>query len=184
MRIESKKELRAVVEYEKSIYSPNSFIGKILFALTQNERFLFYRYLKYLRYEEYHICRGKSGRVAALYYGAKKNRLGNIINVKIVPLYTGKGINIHHQGVIINGYIGDDCVFHGNNCLGNNNKTEDEIELIPTVGSRVEFGYGSMVIGGVKIADDVVIGAGAVVVKDVDCCNATVVGVPAKIVGK
>jgi serine O-acetyltransferase len=51
----------------------------------------------------------------------------------------------------------------------------------PTIGDRVIINAGAKVLGGITIGSDVVIGANAVVVKDVPS-NVTVVGVPAYIV--
>lgn len=53
----------------------------------------------------------------------------------------------------------------------------------PIIGNNVVLHANSMVIGGIKIGDNAIIGAGAVVVKDVPE-NATVVGNPAKIILK
>lgn len=51
----------------------------------------------------------------------------------------------------------------------------------PSLGDNVELHANSIVIGGIRIGDNVVVGAGAVVVKDVPD-NAVVVGNPAKII--
>lgn len=51
----------------------------------------------------------------------------------------------------------------------------------PTIGNNVSIACGACVLGGVKIGDNVKIGANCVVIKDVPN-NATVVGVPARIV--
>lgn len=51
----------------------------------------------------------------------------------------------------------------------------------PIIGNNVTFGVHSCVLGGVEIGDNVVIAAGAVVVKDVPA-NCVVAGVPAKVV--
>lgn len=64
---------------------------------------------------------------------------------------------------------------HGDNCIGNNGITDDA----PTIGNNVDIGFGAKIIGGIKIADDVKIGAGAIVVKDCLRKGATLVGVPA-----
>jgi serine acetyltransferase len=49
----------------------------------------------------------------------KKNRLSLEIGVEIAPFNCGKGVRICHPNVIINGYVGENCVFHGNNVIGN-----------------------------------------------------------------
>jgi len=48
-----------------------------------------------------------------------------------------------------------------------------------SVGTRVEFGTGSVVLPGLTVADDARVGAGAVVTKDVEA-GVVVVGVPAR----
>ena len=50
----------------------------------------------------------------------------------------------------------------------------------PVIGERVYFSAGAKIVGPVKIGNDVVIGANAVVTKDIPD-NAVVVGIPAKV---
>lgn len=181
MRIESKKDLNDIIQYEKCIYFPSSPKERFIFRYTQNERYLFFKYLKLLRHEEYCLCKkGFFYKLLSINYSRKKNCLGNKIGLKIMPLYTGKGINIHHKNIIINGFIGNDCIFHGNNCIGNRLNNPDDAEILPRIKDRIEFGYGSIVIGDVLIESDVRIGAGAVVIKDIPIQGETVVGIPAK----
>lgn len=179
MRIESREKLKFILAYERKIYVPDSLKEYLIFVFTKNERWLIYKYLKYLRLEEYYLCKGSKYRLIFYLYSRKKNMLGNKINIKIMPLYTSKGLNIHHKNIVINGYVGEDCVFHGNNCIGNVNKSDSENEKIPRIMNRVNFGYGSIVIGDIFVNDDVQIGAGAVVVKDIHDRGISVVGVPA-----
>lgn len=60
------------------------------------------------------------------------------------------------------------------NNWGNNNG-------IPTIGNDVEICAGAKVIGPIHIGDDVIIGANAVVTKDIPS-HSMVVGVPGKII--
>lgn len=53
----------------------------------------------------------------------------------------------------------------------------------PTIGNNVDFGAGSIAIGDIVIGDHAVIGAGAVVTKDVEH-GCTVVGNPAKVISR
>jgi serine O-acetyltransferase len=72
----------------------------------------------------------------------------------------------HPQGVVF-GYgscIGDDCMVRHNVTLG---AASHERDGMPTVGDRVQFGPGSIVMGAVEVGDDVRIGPGAVVISDV-----------------
>lgn len=52
---------------------------------------------------------------------------------------------------------------------------------VPTIGDNVVMCTGSKIIGNVKVGNNVMIGAGAVVVKDIPD-NAVVVGIPARVV--
>lgn len=95
----------------------------------------------------------------------------------------GRGIRIWHYGsTIISGdaKIGEDCVFHGQACIGNDGSGT----AAPVIGNRVDIGVGAKIIGDITIADDVKIGAGAVVTKSCRETGVTLVGVPAKIVTK
>ena len=184
MQIKSKNELKSILRYEKDIYLPTRIKERLLFIFTGNERYLFFKYLKHLRHEEYYSGKGKLYLPLYLFYARKKNKLGNKINIKILPNFVDIGINIHHKGLIINGYVGKDCIFHGNNCIGNNIRDESEPELLPSIKDRVDFGYGSVVIGDVTVERDVRIGAGAVVIKDIPIEGAPAVGVPARIIEK
>ena len=49
------------------------------------------------------------------------------------------------------------------------------------IGSNVEFGVGAKVMGPVVIGDNVIIGANAVVTKDVPS-NSVVAGIPARVI--
>ena len=85
---------------------------------------------------------------------------------------------MHVGPILMNGrvLVGENCVFHINTALvagGTNDET-------PVLGNDVILGIGSVVVGGVHIADGVAVGANAVVNKDVLESNITVAGVPAK----
>ncbi len=52
------------------------------------------------------------------------------------------------------------------------------------MGDSVDIGFGAIVIGHINLADDIVIGAGAVVTKSFVESSITLIGVPAKIMKK
>jgi serine O-acetyltransferase len=54
---------------------------------------------------------------------------------------------------------------------------------VPIIGNNVEINAGARILGPVKVGDNVVIGANAVVTKDVPS-NCVVAGVPAKIIAR
>ena len=94
----------------------------------------------------------------------------------------GRGLFIDHgMGVIIGETteIGDDVTIYQGVTLGGTGK--DTGKRHPTIGNRVVISSGAKVLGPFKVGDDVKIGAGSVVLKEVpDGC--TVVGIPGTIV--
>lgn len=92
----------------------------------------------------------------------------------------GKRLFIDHgMGVVIGEttQIGDDCTIYHQVTLGGTGK--DRNKRHPSLGNNVLVGTGAKVLGPIFIHDNVKIGAGAIVLKEV-AKNTTVVGVPAK----
>ena len=87
----------------------------------------------------------------------------------------------HGMGTVIGetSEVGDDCTFYQGVTLGGTGKEMGKRH--PSLGSRVVVGVGASILGSIEIGDDVLIGAGSVVLKPVpaDC---TVVGVPARVI--
>jgi serine acetyltransferase len=97
----------------------------------------------------------------------------------------GRGVVLYHSiGIVINERvtIGDGCVIRHGVTIGNKLINDGESDP-PTIGKRVEFGAGAIVIGSISVGDDAIIGAGAVVTRDV-APGAVVVGNPAREVAR
>lgn len=106
--------------------------------------------------------------------GVGTNKLGFYIGGDVFDV----GLVLFHHGTIIvngNAVVGKNCKLHGNNCIGNNGKDS----CAPILGDNIDIGFGASIIGNVKLASNIKIGAGAVVTKSFSEEGITLVGVPA-----
>jgi serine O-acetyltransferase len=85
----------------------------------------------------------------------------------------------HFGGIIISGdaVFGDDCVIRNGVTVGLRHTGH---RGAPILGNRVDIGAGAKILGAIRIGDDVLIGANAVVIGDVPS-NSIAVGVPARV---
>ncbi len=85
----------------------------------------------------------------------------------------------HFAGIVVSGYarFGDDCRIRTGVVVGLA-RTDDP--CAPIIGNNVDIGAGAKVLGRIRIGDNVLIGANAVVVTDVPS-DSIAVGVPAVI---
>lgn len=131
----------------------------------------------------YMLCQKKVFRT--LFYFRTKGFFANFLRIFypkdpyfIIDVHTkiGAGLRlVHPYSTILNAeYIGDNCYVNHLVTVGEKHGKK------PIIGKNVELHAGCMVIGGVTVGDNAIIGAGAVVVKDVPE-NAVVAGNPAKI---
>ena len=90
----------------------------------------------------------------------------------------GKGLVLQHgfSTIIFPERIGENCQIWHNVTIGRNGKDRKN----PIIGDNVKIYAGAVVIGGIKIGNNAIIGANAVVLQDVPD-NSIAVGVPAKI---
>jgi len=107
----------------------------------------------------------------------------NITGIEIHPgARIGKGVFIDHgMGVVIGetSEIGDRCLLYQGVTLGGTGK--DSGKRHPTLHENVVVGAGAKVLGAIQIGSNTRIGAGSVVVKNVEK-NSTVVGIPGRVV--
>ena len=88
--------------------------------------------------------------------------------------YGGIGVVIHKDAI-----IGQNCVIESNVTIGGRNNIPDA----PVIGDNVFIGTGARILGNVHVGNGSIIGANAVVLRDVpERCS--VAGVPAKILHK
>ncbi len=96
----------------------------------------------------------------------------------------GKGVFIDHGiGVVIGetAKVGDYVLLYQGVTLGGTGKEIGQRH--PTLGRNVIVGAGAKILGNIKIANNVRIGANAVILRDVNA-NSTVVGVPGRVVSR
>lgn len=97
-----------------------------------------------------------------------------------IPINTfDEGLYIPHYGTIVvhgNARIGKNCRLMEGTNIG------DSAGRTPIIGDNCFICTGAKILGGVRIGNNVIVGANAVVIKSVDEDDVTVGGVPAKII--
>ena len=157
----------------------------------KHKRYMIWRYMYYFRNWKYYSEKrsdSNAGRLersfskyAAHYCERRKNFYSYRSGVEIgANSIIGKNCDIWHSGVVINGTVGDNCVFHGNNTIGNKGKGSESVT--PTLGNGVDVGVGAVIIGDVTIADNCIIGANSVVTKSFEVPGTVIAGVPGKVI--
>jgi putative colanic acid biosynthesis acetyltransferase WcaB len=96
----------------------------------------------------------------------------------------GPGFRVDHgQALVINDgtVFGANCTVRNSTTIGNKKLKDGTYSRAPIFGDRVDIGANAIIIGPITIGDDVAIGAGAVVLKDVPARHVAV-GNPARII--
>ncbi len=116
------------------------------------------------------------------FYKLCKNRAGAKVGAEIYELTPiGKGLHIAHSGCIVvhaGAVLGENVSLSQGVTIGQTIK--DGKVLLPVIGSNVYLAPGAKVIGGVRVGDNVAVGANAVVTHDLPD-NAVAAGVPARV---
>jgi len=83
---------------------------------------------------------------------------------------------------VVSGYarFGDDCIIRNGVTVGLSHTAHP---VAPVIGNNVDVGVGAKILGDIEVGDNVVIGANAVVIRDVPS-DSVAVGIPARIIPK
>lgn len=154
---------------------------------TYGENWELFSYMKNLRHLEYHTNKSNCypwDKMLKTYYWLRHRRDIRRTLISIAPNCVGPGLHLVHRGFRRLGgadymHIGKNCTCLPNVLLGK--KTPESKEEGFWIGDNCYIGTGVTILGPIHVGDNVVIGAGAVVTKNIpnDC---TVAGVPAKII--
>lgn len=174
-RIQSKAQLRDWLQYELRRYP----CGCLSYLLQAGENSILKKHQILLRKAEFYLNTNKKIRFSLVKFRLRKIQTKYALYIPFNCC--GRGLHIVHLGsVLINNTatIGENCSFHMNTAVvaGGTN------DFSPVIGNGVIVGYGAVVLGKVEIANNVAIGANAVVNKSVVENNVAVAGVPAKVI--
>lgn len=96
-------------------------------------------------------------------------------------VHVGRRVRLEHFGgmILVAQWIGDDVILRQNTTLGIADTAH--LQDRPVIGDRVDVGAGAVILGSVLVGEDAVIGANAVVRRDVPA-SAIMGGVPARLI--
>ena len=174
-RINSKEQLKDWIDYEMVEKYGGGTQTLDFFELS--EKAILRKHQRILRKTEYYTNTKK--KVLTKIYIIRLYRMQNKYGMHIPINCCAKGLKIMHVGPVImnkNAIVGEDCSFHMNTGLCAGGHSDDA----PILDGCVVVGIGAIVLGKTRIAKNVVIGANAVVNKDILEEDIAVAGVPAK----
>ncbi len=140
-----------------------------------------WKYEIILRYHEYYYNKEKKSlfnKLRLRHYSKLHSKMSYSFTTSVPINVCGPGLSIAHFGTLYinsNSKIGKNLRIQSGVTIGGSYSTPNKF---PVLGDNVYIGTGAKVIGGVTIADDVAIGANAVVVKDILEPGTSHAGVP------
>lgn len=173
--IQSKEDLKYYLECDKRALGykrkrPLPFLDEI---------WKFEILLRKLEYKK-NTRKGFLGKISYILTYIRFRKMSVKLGFTIPPNVFGPGLCIAHYGTIVvnsNCKVGSNCRIYPNSNLGAN--TGGPLD-VPKIGNNVYIGPGAKIFGDVTIADNISIGANAVVTKSFLTPGITIAGVPAK----
>ena len=186
--IESRNQLYQYLEADRIAFNkPKSrnFKECVINVFMRDYNYEFVRCLRKLEYWSYVAKKSKGlktqiAKIISFYLQTRKLKLRTLTGIELHEGCCGPGIHIAHGKVVVhhNAQIGANCKLMSDVTIGINGRKD--VSGVPVIGNRVFIGTGAKIIGPIYIADEVVIGANAVVVNSIDEPGITVAGNPAK----
>lgn len=134
-----------------------------------------WRFQWHLRHAEYYF--NTNQRLRYVWHKVWLRRLAIQLGFSISMNCFGPGLQLMHRGTIVvndKAKIGSNCRIHVCVNIG------EENGCAPRIGNNVYIGPGAKIFGDIEIADDILIGANAVVNKSFTTPGISIGGVPAK----
>ena len=152
--------------------------------ITRSDEYYIRLFMVVLRHYEYYYNQKRSvcNIIPYLWYWWNFRRLKSKAEIYTFPNVLGAGFYPVHKGFMRIGrfvHIGENCTMLPMVLFGKKRPDIKDADIY--VGNNCYISTGVVILGPVKIGDNVTIGAGAVVNKDIPD-NAVVGGVPAKII--
>lgn len=175
--IKNKKELYEYLHQDAIASRRKSYKPKILGDYEWK-----FQYLLRIREYESNCLKGWEKSIMlpiVLFHKWRFGRLRLLCGFSIPLNVFDAGLSIAHAGTIIistSAIVGKNCRIQTGVTIGATNGSNEAA----VVGDNCFLGEGCKLIGGIHIADDVCIGANAVVVKDITEAGTTWAGIPAK----
>lgn len=183
----TKQDLKECLKEELGFYkSPLiQFLHMLKMFLRGNEMLPAQEILYSLRFYEYYLNKPKRNlieKIAALFWHFTFRNRQLKHSIFIEPNSVGKGLCLMHPGfrkIPETVQIGNYCTILPMVLIG---KKKPGVQGKTIIGDHCYIGTGATILGPIKIGNNVIIGAGAVVTKDIPD-DQTVMGIPAKIKG-
>lgn len=162
--IGSRLELKQALSYEYRLYFGSDDISRYWkLRILRDQDYLIWTFIKALRYQEYHA--NTKHYLRYVLWERRKNIIGSKLGITICHNTVDVDLRIWQYGnIVINGnaWIGKNCQLHGDIVIGNKGDFVNSNKA-PIIGYNVDIGVGAKIIGPVRVADNVKIGANAVV---------------------
>ncbi len=180
--IKSKKDYLFYLEADRisqRIPKKQSLLRRVKSFISPNYIWEFQKSLRKLEYSK-NCKKGLISSIHRVFIKRKYRKLSMKLGFSIPINVFGPGLSIAHYGTIVvnsGARIGANCRLHTSVNIGTGNGYADNA---PTLGDNCYIAPGAKLYGGISIADNVVIGANAVVNKSFEESNIAIAGMPAR----